>query len=99
MNINTIRRSLAKLNIFAYRLLNKSFLSKINIERRKEIAGKWLCEAETYFDDVIFSDECKFNLYSSDENTFIWRESFERLSPEYVISTVKYEEGIIMVLA
>ncbi len=90
MNIDTIRRSFIKLNIFAYHLLNKPLLSKINIEHRKEIVEEWLCEAETYFGNVIFLNKYKFNFYSSDVNTFILRELSEHLSPEYIIPTMKY---------
>ncbi len=98
MSIDTIRRSFTKLNIFVYHPLNKLLSSKINIEHRKEIAEEWLCEAETYFGNAIFSDEYKFNLYLSDGNTFIWKESFECLSLEYIIPTVKYEGRSVMTL-
>ena len=95
----TIRRYLKREKIYAYSSYKKPLLSKKNIEKRNELCKKWIYESEEYWHNVIFSDECKFNLYNSDGCSYVWRKVNKRLNYRYVEPTVKYGKGNIMVWA
>ena len=44
---------------------------------------------ETYWDKVIFSDECKFTLFNSYRNRYVWRKPGQGLDSRYTTPTVK----------
>ena len=69
------------------------------MEKRNELCKKWVYESDEYWHNVIFSDECKFNLYNSNECYYVWIKVNQRLNYRYIESTVKYEKGNIMVWA
>ena len=94
---STVERSLRRLNLFAFKSCYKPLLSKKNIKKRLDIAKQWIGKPETYWDNVIFSDECKFNLFTSDGISYVWREPGQRLNPRYVSPTVKHGGGSVMV--
>jgi hypothetical protein len=71
-------------------------LSKKHRERRIEVCTKWVFKPDSFWDEVIFSDECKFNLFNADGNAKIWREPGKRLDSKYVNSTVKHGGGGLM---
>ena len=46
---------------------------------------------EKQWNIVLFSDESKFNLFESDGKRFVGHKNGERLSPQCVKKTVKFE--------
>ena len=64
---------------------------------KKEIMLNWIFKPDAYLKKVIFSDECKFNLYNSDECLHVWREPDEQLDSRYVDTTVKFGRESVMV--
>jgi transposase len=93
----TIRRELHELEIHAYSSTKKPLLSPKNIGRRKDICHRWLFNSDSFWESVIFSDECKFNLYNSDGCSYVWREPHKKLDSKYVETTVKFGRGSVMV--
>ena len=48
------------------------------------------------WNNIIWSDESKFNLFRSDGMVRIWRKAGEELKPECIVPTVKHGGGNIM---
>ncbi|KAF7699610.1 Transposable element Tcb2 transposase [Cucumispora dikerogammari] len=95
--VQTVRNSLVSLGISAYSPCMKPLLSDKNIALRYSLAQRWSYLPEAYWNNVIFSDECKFNLFTSDGKGYIWREKGARLDPKYLSPTIKFGGGNIMV--
>ncbi|KAF7692160.1 Transposable element Tcb1 transposase [Cucumispora dikerogammari] len=49
-----------------------------------------------YFNNVIFSDETKFNFKNSDGQTFVWKKPSERLEEKNIKKTVKFGGESVM---
>ena len=64
---------------------------------RKNICSQWILEPDYFWENIIFSDECKFNLYNSDGCSYVWRESNKRFDSKYIQPTVKFGKGNLMV--
>jgi hypothetical protein len=84
------------MGFFAYKALNKPLISPNNKISRYRICQGWLMMPNNYWDQVIFSDECKFNLITSDGVNYIWREKGKRLDSKYLTTTVKHEREKIV---
>ncbi|GFW02792.1 uncharacterized protein TNCV_3731921 [Trichonephila clavipes] len=53
--------------------------------------------AETFWNEVIFSDESKFNIFGSDRRRMVWRKPNTSHHPKHTIPTVKDGGGSVMV--
>lgn len=93
----TIARGLNKCGFYAYKPVSKPALSAQNIVKRKSMTNDWICKPDSFWRGVIYSDECKFNLYNSDGNSHVWRRPGEGLESKYVDATVKFNRGNVMV--
>ena len=51
----------------------------------------------SYGDNVIWSDESKFNMFTPDGNVYVWRKSCTGLQKQFVIPTLKHGGGSVMV--
>lgn len=92
-SIQTVRNYLHNMSLYARAPAIKPFLSPKNVKRRLECAISMYYEGKLYWDSIIFSDETKFNLFSSDGNSWIWREDGKRLDEKYIVKTKKYGMG------
>lgn len=75
----------------------KPLLSERNRKLRKSFAQEYSKEEETFWDDVIFLDESKFNLFGSDGKTMVWRKPNTELQKEHLRPTVKHGGGSVMI--
>ncbi|GBN90892.1 Transposable element Tc1 transposase [Araneus ventricosus] len=55
-----------------------------------------LNKAETYWNNVLFADESKFNIFGSDRRIMVWRRKNEELNPKNLVGTVKYSCGGVL---
>lgn len=97
VSAKTISRFFQTQDIFTFHASNKPLLSQKNIAKRKQAAEKFLGIGKEEVQRIIFSDECKFNLFHSDGMVFVHRKRGERLFPENVKKTIKHEGGNVMV--
>ena len=95
----TIMRHLNSKNLFLFSPIKKPLLSKNNISKRKEVSRRIIKMSEEEVKTIIFSDECKFNLFYSDGRQNVWREPGTGLESRHLIKTVKHGGGSVMVWA
>lgn len=86
-------------SIFACSPAKKPLLTKRHKKLRYEAAQKWLLMEESDVKRIIFSDESKFNLRYSDGKLKVWREPGRAHDQKYVVPTVKFGGGSVMVWA
>lgn len=67
---STVRRVLRKNNYHGRIARNKPFINDRNKKKRLDFAREHLKKPADYWKDVIFTDESKFNVFSSDGKNF-----------------------------
>jgi transposase len=92
----TLQRELKRQGVFAYSPIKRPLLLNRHKISRFDICSKWSYESKSFWDDVIFSDECKFNLENSDGIQNVWRKPGRRLQERYVTTTVKHGGGSVI---
>lgn len=75
----------------------KPFSSKEHVERRLEFAKKYENMPFSFWKKVLWSDESKFNLVSSDGIRKVWRKAGEAYKLSFLRGTFKHGGGNIMV--
>ncbi|XP_065662882.1 transposable element Tc1 transposase-like isoform X2 [Hydra vulgaris] len=76
---------------------NKPYLSKKHMKRRLEFAQNFKKMPLSFWKKILWSDESKFNLKSSDGAQKVWRKAREAYKLSCVSGTVKYGGGNVMV--
>lgn len=90
---NYIRRLQFRSNVSA----RKPFINTVNRKKRITFAKRYLNKNFRFWKNVIFTDECKFNVKSSDGRIRIWRERNTRLHPRNLRPTFKHGYRSLMV--
>ena len=85
-----MRNYLKSAGFFAGKMISKPKLSKVQKSNRLAICKSWSMKSGDFWDDVIFSDESKFNLKNSDGQHFICKKRRGRLLEKNVRKTVKF---------
>lgn len=93
----SIRNYLNDMNKFAYSAINKPRLSKRNIKLRFELSRTILKTNFEQIKNIIFSDESKFEVFSTNRSTCVWREPGRGLEEQFLNHTVKYGGASVMV--
>lgn len=75
----------------------KPFISAKNKKKRLEYAQKYVVKPEEFWQNVIFTDESKFNIFGSDGQVRVWRKPNTELDPQNLRPTVKHGGGHVMV--
>ena len=97
VSVSTVKSILMKCNLHGRRPSRKPMISAKNRKACLAFAKKY---ANWDFEDwarVLWSDESKFNIFSSDGIQYIRRRKNERYNVKYQVPTVKYGGGSIMV--
>lgn len=93
----TIRRVLRRAGYNGRVARKKPYLSEKNRKQRLMFAKKHLTKDAEFWDNVIFVDESKFNIFGSDGRTMVWRKPNEELYKQYLRATVKHGGGSVLV--
>lgn len=93
----TIRRAIRENGYNGRVARKKPFISEINKQKRKKFAKEYLQKDFSYWKNVIFVDESKFNIFGSDGRVMVWRKPNEELNKENLRPTVKHGGGSVMV--
>lgn len=75
----------------------KPFISLKNKKLRFDFAKQHENTPVSYWEDVIFVDESKFNIFGSDGRRFVWRKPNDELNVKNLKATVKHGGGGVMV--
>ncbi|KAF7692177.1 Transposable element Tcb2 transposase [Cucumispora dikerogammari] len=94
----TVMNYLKSDSFYAGEPVSKPRLSQVQKNKRLEICREWSFQNNEFFNNVIFSDETKFNLKNSDGQTFVWKKLSERLEEKNIKKTVKFGGGSVMFL-
>jgi len=93
----TVKRYANLLGFEAVTPRKVSLISKKNKKLRLDFAKKYICKPKSFWKNVIWSDESKINLFSSDGITWVWRRKGERLINKCTIKTMKHNGGNVMI--
>lgn len=94
---STIRRIIKKEGYNGRVARKKPFVNLTNRQNRLHFAKEHINKDVNWWDDVIFLDESKFNLFGSDGRTMVWRKPNEELKGKNITPTVKHGGGSVMV--
>ena len=89
----TIRRRAHEIGLYGRVARKKPYLNKANRGKRLEYARTYREKALGFWNNVIWSDESKFNLSGSDGKVIVWRTTKEELEPRCTVPTVKHGGG------
>lgn len=94
---DTIRRVLKRAGLKSCIARKKPYINATNRKKRLDFAKQYIIKLPDFWNQVIFSDESKFNIFGSDGQIRIWRKSKQELNPKNLQSTVKHGGGGVMV--
>lgn len=97
LSSRTIRRRLCDAKLFGRRPAKKPLISPKNRQARLSFARRFQHWSKSDWEKVLWSDESKFNLFSSDGIRYVRRPKGQRYNPRYQVPTVKHGGGSIMV--
>jgi transposase len=94
---STIKRRLTEFGLPARRPARKPYVSVKNRKLRVKFAQEHLNWTTDQWRKVLWSDESKFNLFSSDGIKYVRRPIGQRYNPKFMVPTVKHGGGSVMV--
>lgn len=97
VGVHTVRRRLVESKLYARRPARKPYISSINRKKRLDFAKRHMHWTSEQWTRVLWSDESKFNLFSSDGIRYVRRPPGQRYSPRYQVPTIKHGGGSVMV--
>lgn len=99
LSSRTIRKRLNESDLRGCVAQHKPLVSKKNLAARLRFAKSFRNKPATFWRNVLWSDESKFNRFGSDGKRYVWRPPKQQLNPKYTVKTVKHGGGSIMVWA
>lgn len=96
-NAETIRRVLRKAELNGRIARKKPFISRINKLKRLKFAHSYAGKDYSFWENVLFTDESKYNIFGSDGRVNVWRKPNQEMDPKHLRPTVKYGGGHVMV--
>ena len=71
----TIKRTLNKNDLYGRRPKRKPLLKNKHKEARLEFAKKYVHSSNSFWVDVLFTDETKIKLFTKNTQNYVWRKS------------------------
>ncbi len=93
----TVRNTIKSMGYNSRTARLKPLLSTANIEKRFNFAKEYRMKDETFWNNVIFTDESKYNVFSSDGKVRVWRKPNTEFQKQNLKPTVKHGGGSVMV--
>lgn len=97
LSAQTIRNVLIEDDYHGRNARKKAFVSKANRIKRTTFAVAHADKPQSFWNKVIWSDESKFELFSSNRREKVWRKPNTALDPKHLTATVKHGGGSVMV--
>ncbi|GFT46133.1 transposable element Tc1 transposase [Trichonephila clavipes] len=93
----TVRRVLRKAGYNGRVARQKPLIGKRNRVKRLKFAKEHILKPQQFWNNVIFSDESKFNTFGSDGRHMVWRKPNTSHHPKHTIPAMKHGGGSVMV--
>jgi hypothetical protein len=93
----TIRNVLHSAQIYGRAARKKPFINAVNRRKRLDFAKANINKTMDFWENIIFSDESKFNIFGSDGRKFVWKKCNAELDKQNLQPTVKHGGGHVMV--
>ncbi|GFY16498.1 transposable element Tc1 transposase [Trichonephila clavipes] len=97
VSAETVRRVLRKAGYNGRVARKKPLIGKRNRVKRLKFAKEHILKPQQFWNEVIFSDENKFNIFGSDGRRMVSRKPNTSHHPKHTIPTVKHGGGSAMV--
>lgn len=97
VSAQTVRRIIKKYGYNGRAARKKPFINLRNRKVRLNFAMEHINKDPSWWNDVIFLDESKFNLFGSDGRTMVWRKPNTEFKRQNLQPTVKHGGGHVMV--
>ncbi|GFW18873.1 transposable element Tc1 transposase [Trichonephila clavipes] len=95
VSAETVRRVLRKAGYNGRVARKKPLIGKRNRVKRLKFAKEHILKPQQFWNEVIFSDESKFNIFGSDGRRMVWRKPNTSHHPKHTIPTVKHGAGSV----
>ena len=89
----TIRRRAHEIGLYWRVVRKKLYLNKANLGKRLEYARTYHEKPLGFWNNVIWSNESKFNLFGSDGKVMVWWSTKKEFESRCTVSTVKHGGG------
>lgn len=97
VSASSVRRALYSGGLHGRVPRKKPFISKVNKKRRLDFANNHKKQDTSYWKNMIFSDESKFELFGHRKQPKIWRSVNKEFSQQNIQPTIKHGGGSVMV--
>lgn len=97
VSASTVRRSLHHNGLHGRVPRKKPYVSKANQIKRINFAKKYRNQPFTFWENILFTDESKFEIFGAKKPPKIWRSANEAFNDKCVVKTVKHGGGSVMV--
>ncbi|GFT55079.1 transposable element Tc1 transposase [Trichonephila clavipes] len=97
VSAETVRRVLRKAGYNGRVARKKPSIGRRNRVKRLKFAKEHILKPQQFWNEVIFSDESKFNIFGSDGRRMVSRKPNTSHHPKHTIPTVKHGGGSVMV--
>ena len=93
----TVRRALRSFGLNGRVARKKPLLKQRHKTVRLNFARKHITKPQTFWNNVLWSDETKIKRFESDGKVWVWRKPGEAFKDKYLVPTVKHGGGGVMV--
>ena len=93
----TFRRVLREAGLHGCSARKKNFVSAKNRKLRLSFTKLMINKPKKYWNNVLFADESKFNIFGSGGRITVWRRKIEELHSKNLVGTVKHSDGGVLV--
>lgn len=94
---DTISRTIHRKGIFSRSPRKTPLLKRMHVRSRLDFANEFIAKPKEFWDNVLWSDETKIELFGRPGTQKVWRKKGTEYLPKNTIPTVKFGGGSIMV--
>ena len=97
LSVSTVKSRLRENKLFGRVARKKPLVSKRNLVSRLKFAKQHVHKDLCFWQNVLWTDESKFNRFGSDGKRYVCHPQNPELSPRYTLKTVKHGGGNVIV--
>ena len=93
LSVSTVKSRLHEKKLFGRVSRKKPLVSKCNLVSRLKFAKQHVHKDLSFWQNMLWTDESKFNCFGSDRKQYVRHPQIQELSPRYTHKTVKHGGG------